>query len=40
MQIKIKDKELELNFGVKFVRLLDEHIPIKVNINGMGEPPL
>ncbi len=40
MQIKIKDKEFELNFGVKFVRLLDEHMPIKVNINGMGEQPL
>lgn len=37
MKIKINDKEFELNFGVKFVRTLDEAMPIKMSVRGAGE---
>lgn len=37
MEIKINGKEYELNFGVKFVRLLDEKMPIMMTVKGMGE---
>ncbi|WHO86578.1 tail assembly chaperone [Limosilactobacillus oris] len=37
MEITINKKDYELNFGVKFVRLMDKKMPIKVNVNGMGE---
>jgi hypothetical protein len=37
MEIKINDKDYELNFGVKFVRILDKKMPIKVNMRGAGE---
>lgn len=37
MEIKINGKEYELNFGVKFVRLLDKKMPIMMNMKGMGE---
>ena len=39
MEIKINGKEYELNFGVKFVRLLDKKMPITMNVRGMGEQP-
>ena len=31
MQIKIKNKEIELKFGVKFVRALDAHAGVDAN---------
>lgn len=39
MEIKINGKEQELNFGVKFVRLLDKKMPIVMSVKGMGEQP-
>ena len=39
MEIKINGKTQELNFGVKFVRLLDKKMPIVMNVKGMGEQP-
>ena len=39
MKIKINGKEQELNFGVKFVRLLDKKMPIVMSVKGMGEQP-
>lgn len=37
MTITINGKEVELNFGVRFVRELDKHMPIKMKVKGMGE---
>lgn len=37
MTITINGKEVELNFGVRFVRELDKHMPIRMNVRGVGE---
>lgn len=37
MEIKINGKDCELNFGVRFVRELDQHMPIQLNVQGAGQ---